>query len=877
MLVRETIWMFPRLRSFLLKAALLAVALSLFTTAAGATVVSAPILVTSDDAEERVSTGSVNLTSSDMEFVFDGGSQQIVGLRFQNVQVPPGATINSAYIQFAVDEVDTGTANVVIQGEASSNPATFAAVAGDISSRTTTTTASAVNWSIPVWNTVGAAGVDQRTPEIGGIVAEIIALPGWATGNPMSFLFEAGAGCGSSACQRTAEAHNNAARAVLVVDYDLFDPTIADLSVTQTDSPDPAVAGSDYAYVITVTNNGGLDATGVTLLDTPPTGASIVSVSSTQGSCTTSTTVTCSLGDLADGESASVVLVVQSATGGLVDNVASVSASEPDTNTGNDVSVESTAIAANTNQLCYLVADAGGAGGGNDLLTEINTSDFDPATNETNIGVGTGTNNIEAIAWNSATSVLYGADANTLGVLNTSFGTFTALPNTFGTGSNGAGTNVSFTDVDALTYDATSGVLYGVHSRSGEDALFQIDMTTGTFVADAFGAGVDYVFLPAVLGNNITDDVAVDGVTGIMYGAVNNGGSTDRLVTIDKLTGATTDIAQITVPDIEGLGTDNSGQLWGTSGTQGVIYEIDKFTGVGSVGRTIDNGTDYEAVDCFATAPPIINDVGITKTVDEDLPAAGETVVYTITASNLGDGPLTALQVEDVLPTGVSFVSATPSQGAYDSSTGNWFVGTVPISLSASLQLSVIVDAGAPGTTITNMATLLSVNETDSDPANNSAAIAIELQGLSVSKQVVAIEDFISPVNAKAIPGGVLRYDIVVANTGTASPDAGSVVIVDALPPEIALRLGGVTGPFTFADSSPASGLSYVFGGLSNGTDDAEFSNDNGVTWTYTPSDIGDGSDPAVTHIRVRPSGTLSGSNGADVPGFTLSYEVRIH
>ena len=53
-------------------------------------------------------------------------------------------------------------------------------------------------------------------------------------------------------------------------------------------------------------------------------------------------------------------------------------------------------------------------------------------------------------------------------------------------------------------------------------------------------------------------------------------------------------------PDIEGLGTDPSGQLWGTSGTQGILYEIDKLTGVGSNGRTIDNGGDYESVDCFA-------------------------------------------------------------------------------------------------------------------------------------------------------------------------------------------------------------------------------------------------------------------------------------
>ena len=46
-------------------------------------------------------------------------------------------------------------------------------------------------------------------------------------------------------------------------------------------------------------------------------------------------------------------------------------------------------------------------GGGIDLLTQIDTADFNPVTKQTNIG--TGTNRIEAIAWNSATMVLYRA------------------------------------------------------------------------------------------------------------------------------------------------------------------------------------------------------------------------------------------------------------------------------------------------------------------------------------------------------------------------------------------------------------------------------------------------------------------------------------
>ncbi len=41
--------------------------------------------------------------------------------------------------------------------------------------------------------------------------------------------------------------------------------------------------------------------------------------------------------------------------------------------------------------LCYLIADSGGANGGNDLLTLVDRGDFNVATNETDIGTGTGT------------------------------------------------------------------------------------------------------------------------------------------------------------------------------------------------------------------------------------------------------------------------------------------------------------------------------------------------------------------------------------------------------------------------------------------------------------------------------------------------------
>ena len=78
----------------------------------------------SDDAEER-SPGSISLTSSDLEFVFDQGGNQTTGSRFNGIDVPQGATILEAYVQFQVDEPNSVVTSLNIQGEDVDNAATF--------------------------------------------------------------------------------------------------------------------------------------------------------------------------------------------------------------------------------------------------------------------------------------------------------------------------------------------------------------------------------------------------------------------------------------------------------------------------------------------------------------------------------------------------------------------------------------------------------------------------------------------------------------------------------------------------------------------------------------------------------------------------------
>ncbi|MGH3478887.1 MAG: PKD domain-containing protein, partial [Nocardioidaceae bacterium] len=141
------------------------------------------VATSSDDAEQAIS-GSTALDSSDLELVTDGNTQQIVGTRFTGVQIPQGATITNAYIQFRTDEVSTDVANLTLRAEAHDNTPTYAAVSGNLANRATTT--ANVAWTPPAWNTVNEAGVGQRTPNIASLVQAIVNRAGWSQGNALA-------------------------------------------------------------------------------------------------------------------------------------------------------------------------------------------------------------------------------------------------------------------------------------------------------------------------------------------------------------------------------------------------------------------------------------------------------------------------------------------------------------------------------------------------------------------------------------------------------------------------------------------------------------------------------------------------------------------
>ncbi|MFV9631983.1 MAG: hypothetical protein ACNYWM_13080, partial [Methanosarcinales archaeon] len=157
----------------------------------------------------------IDLVSSDLELVLDRDTQTI-GLRFQNIQVPKGAIITNAYVEFETDETSLTSTNLTFYGEDVDNSVTFIPGYSYNVSRRTKTSASVTWLNVPAWDTLDEK---HQTPDISPIIQEIVNRNNWASGNALSIIVT-GSG------RRTAESYNKESdnAPFLVVEYRTYEP-----------------------------------------------------------------------------------------------------------------------------------------------------------------------------------------------------------------------------------------------------------------------------------------------------------------------------------------------------------------------------------------------------------------------------------------------------------------------------------------------------------------------------------------------------------------------------------------------------------------------------------------------------------------------------
>jgi len=196
------------------------------------------------------------------------------------------------------------------------------------------------------------------------------------------------------------------------------------------------------------------------------------------------------------------------------------------------------------------------------------------------------------------------------------------------------------------------------------------------------------------------------------------------------------------------------------------------------------------------TITPNSADLAVVKTVSDAAPNVGDTITFTVTVTNIGPNTAHNVKLTDSFPVSpeLTYVSASPGQGAYDAGTGIWTVGTVGVGAVKTLTITATVNApatpGALPATLTNRATVTGVDEPDPNPGNNTgtATETPKYADLAVTKTVDQPQPNV---------GDTITYTVTLTNNGTAT--ATGVEVTDALPANV-----------TFVSASAQGGTSFT-------------------------------------------------------------------
>jgi uncharacterized repeat protein (TIGR01451 family) len=291
-------------------------------------------------------------------------------------------------------------------------------------------------------------------------------------------------------------------------------------------------------------------------------------------------------------------------------------------------------------------------------------------------------------------------------------------------------------------------------------------------------------------------------------------------------------------------------------------------------------------------------DIAISKTVNNSNPAGNANVIYTITVTALGPATSSIVVAHDILPTGVSFVSATTSQGTYSLGTGNWNVGTLSAGATSTLVMTAAVSPSIAGQVVVNTATVSELSSlVDPNLANNSSSAAIMVQsvgagGISLPTADVGISKVVDSTSPHE--GDTIHYTLTVTAFGPATSTA--VVATDTLPSGLTFVSGtpsigsyaSSTGTWTIGNLSASSTATLVIAATVNaGTAGTTITNSASVGESSSTTDPNAANNVGTAPITIQsnaPAGCTSncggggggGGGGTTVGGGGSAYELAI-
>ena len=525
--------------------------------------------------------------------------------------------------------------------------------------------------------------------------------------------------------------------------------------------------GDEIVYTITLTNNGPIRATNVSISDVLPVGLTYVSGIASFGVWSFPDWTVSNL-DIGATETLLLRVLVDSGTAGQVlTNTISNSQDQLDTNVTLD-DLEETITVSSSDLVTVKSVDTATPSEGDTVSYTITVTNNGP-NNATNV----------SLVDNLPSGVTYVSDDSS-GAYNSGSGIWT-----IGDILNGGSASLI---IDALVDVGTAGttVINSTTAANGDQA----DSTTAGDVLDAsiYIDNETDIVLTKTVSNNLPDegDEIVYTIT-----VTNNGGvAATNLVIEDVLPSGLTYVQGVPTEGIWTAPQWNVGTLdKGVTETLLLRVKVALGTSGSSYTNTISNSqdqldTNVTLDDLEETITVSSSDLVTVKSVDTATPSEGDTVSYTITVTNNGPNNATNVSLVDNLPSGVTYVS-DDSSGAYNSGSGIWTIGDILNGGSASLIIDALVDAGTAGTTVTNSTTAASGDQADSTTAGDVLDVTILIDNetdIVLSKTVN---------NRFPSEGEELLYTIIVTNNGPI--ETANLVIEDVLPSGLTYVQGAPT------------------------------------------------------------------------------------
>jgi uncharacterized repeat protein (TIGR01451 family) len=545
---------------------------------------------------------------------------------------------------------------------------------------------------------------------------------------------------------------------------------VADLSITKTDGTTTYTAGGSTTYTITASNTAGPSNTTGTVTDNFPgvLTCSWTCVGAGGGLCTAA-----GAGNISDpvtlpaGGSVTYTAscTISPAATGNLDNTASVAGAASDPNGGNNSQLDSDTPAPSAD-LSITKTDG--------------TTTYTPGTSTT----------YTITASNTA------GPSNTTGTVTDNFpGTLTCSWTCVGAGGGlctaaGAG-NIS----DPVTLPVGGSVTYTASCTISAAATGNLDNTASVAGAasdpnggnnsqqdsDTLAASSDIAITKSV--NNSSPGISTNVIFTIS--ATNNGPSNATGVKVNDLLPAglayVSDVPSVGsyasatgIWTIGSLANGATATLQLTATVNRLESQVNQATSSGQ-GQADPKGSNNTATVRLNGAPLI--DIQVTETVNNSTPGVSQNVIFLVTAKNAGPATANGVVLTSNLPSGITYVSDTPSQGSYTSGTGTWNVGTLAANASATLSLTMTNNVATP---VTQTFTKTASTEQDLVAGNDAASVTLNPAGtqadLALSK-IVTQEPVASGVN--------FNYVVVVTNLGPGT--ATGVTMTDALPAGVSL------------------------------------------------------------------------------------------